>query len=350
MRRVDQYVHTLRLRDAVSDEVRLFRDRLRERGFVTAIVVAGADAAVAHEVEPFEPRRPIAADAVLYHHATAASVGRRLARWKGRTALLYHGVTPPELIRPYDPALAALLGEGRQTLARIAPHFVRRFADSAFGAAELGALAGVRADVLPFCLDVRRFRDVHAETDGRRDGVHWLTVGRVAPNKGLLALVTAFAAFARTDPHATLTIVGAYAPTEPYYWAVRRAIDAGGVYGRVRLAGSVDDAALVRSYAQSDVYVCLSEHEGFCVPLVEAMFFDLPIVALARAAVPETLAGAGILVSDNDPATVARAVASLADAPFREAVLAAQRVRRAAFDPARTMAAFDRAIDELVTG
>ncbi len=348
MTRVDQFVHTFRARDAVSDEARLFRDRLRERGFASAIYAAAVEPAVAHEVSVYERRGPIVADAVLYHYATVAGMGQRLAAWRGRKALLYHGVTPPELLRPYQPGLAALLDEGRAALRRLAPRFPIRLADSRFGADELRALTGRGADVLPFCLDDRRFAARHALA-GRQPtaGVRWITVGRIAPNKGLIALVAAFAAYRERDPASTLVLVGTYEATDPYYWAVRAAIDAGGLYGHVRLTGSVDDAELQRLYGESDVYVCLSEHEGFCVPLVEAMRFDVPIVACARAAIPETLGGAGILIPDSDPGTVAAAVSSLGDGR-RAAVLAAQRARRTAFDSDRAIGAFDRMIDALL--
>ncbi len=349
--RVDQYVQTFRARDAVSDEARLFRDRLRERGFAATIYAAGADDAVAGDVEPYDPARPVGADAVLYHHATVADVGRRLARWAGRKALLYHGVTPPELMRPYQPLLAALLEEGRATLRAIAPRFAAHYADSAFGAGELRAIAGTAAEVLPFCLDARRFASggVGRPAWPADGGTRWLTVGRVAPNKGLLALVAAFAAYGAANPAATLAIVGEASVTDPYFWAVRAAIDAAGLRGRVRMTGSVDDAALVRAYADADVYVCLSEHEGFCVPLVEAMRFDVPVVALARGAVPETLGGAGLLLGTAEPAGVAAAVDAVCrDYGRRTAILAGQRARAAIFAPERTLAAFDRAVDALL--
>jgi glycosyltransferase involved in cell wall biosynthesis len=356
--RVDQYVHTFRARDAVSDEARLFRDRLRARGFGSTIYAASVEPAVAADVETYDPRRPIAADAVIYHHATVATIGARLARWRGRSALLYHGVTPPAMLRAYDPLLAALLARSRAELGRIAVRFPRRFADSAFGAEELRALGGGAASVLPFALDERRFVAASATSgaiEGPRvrtqAGVRWLSVGRIAPNKGLLALVAAFGRALAYDPRATLTLAGSYAPSDPYYWAVRRAIDSAGAYGHVRLTGSIDDAALVACYAAADVYVCLSEHEGFCVPLVEAMRFDVPIVALARGAVPETLGAAGVVIQANDPDTVAALATELGTPGSRRtAVLAAQRERRAAFDPAAALAAFDAATDALLTG
>ena len=352
-RRVDQVVHTFREHDAVSDEARLFRDHLRARGFGSSIYAVNAERGVAGDVVPFDTRALAPADALLYHHATVADLGLRLAAYARPKALLYHGVTPPEYLRPYQPALARLLDDGRRALPRIARQFAHRFADSRYGAAELCALAGLNAGVLPFCIDERRFGGAAAASveasRARGDGVRWLSVGRIAPNKGVLAIVAAFGVYRRRDATATLTLAGAYSFADPYYWAVQRAIDASGVRDRVRLPGVVDDASLLQCYASSDVYVCLSEHEGFCVPLVEAMRFDLPVVALARAAVPETLGEAGIVVEQADPMLVAAVVAAVtSDEPLRERVLAAQRRRREAFRPATTLAVFDRAIDDLL--
>ncbi len=350
-RRVDQVVHTFRACDAVSDEARLFRDRLRERGFASSIHAVNAEPAVAGEVVPFGAGAFAQADALLYHHATVADTGLRLAAHTGRKALLYHGVTPAHFVEPYQPALAMLLAEGRAALRRIAPHFARRYADSRFDADELRTLAGVDADVLPFCLDARRFTAPAAERIRRTPGagLRWLSVGRIAPNKGLLDLVAAFAASLPRDPEATLTLVGAGSPSDPYYWALQAALDRAGVRARVRLTGTVDDAALVRCYDESDVYVCLSEHEGFCVPLVEAMLFDVPIVAAAGAAVPETLGEAGVLLESRDPFVVAAAVATVCgDAQLTAQVLDAQRRRREIFLPERTLVAFDRAVDLLL--
>ncbi len=350
-RRIDQYVQTFRARDAVSDEARLFRDHLRARGFAASIFAADAEAAVATEVEPFVTTRAPAADAIIYHHATLADVGRALTRWKGPKALLYHGVTPPQMIRPYEPLFADLLASGRRALRKIAPAFAFRFADSQFGADEFLALAGRSAEVFPFCLDGRRFSAPVVPRASRRGrGARWLSVGRIAPNKGLVELVWAFAAYIVHDPEATLTLVGAYAPVESYYWAVRAAVEAAGVFGRVRLSGSVDDASLASIYGTSDVYVCMSEHEGFCVPLVEAMLFDLPIVAVAAGAVPETLGGAGVLVQHADPARVARAVVDvLARDESVNEILAGQRRRLASLRPEVTLAAFDAIVDRLLT-
>jgi len=349
--RVDQLLHTFRERDAVSDEARLFRDRLRERGFASTIFAVNADPGVAAEVETLG-RRSLRADAVLYHHATVADLGVRAAAATGRTALLYHGITPSHLVRPYQPAFADLLEAGANVLRRIAPRFGQRFADSRFGADEFRSLTGCDAEVLPFCLDERRFAAAPGERPARASpGVGWLSVGRIAPNKGLLALVAAFAAYARIDAAATLTLVGGYTPSDPYYWAVRAAIDDGGVRGRVRLTGSVDDATLAGWYAASDVYVCLSEHEGFCVPLIEAMRFGLPIVAVARTAIVETLGPSGVLLDEPDPVAVAAVVAALGgDAALRGQVVAGQRRRFDAFRPELTIVAFDRAIDTLLAG
>ncbi len=331
----------------------MFAHRLRERGFASAIVAVNAEPARCAEVVPFEHVRTTRADAVVYHHATAADLGLAVARRPGRKALIYHGVTPPEFLRPYQPALAQIVAEGRRALPRIAPRFSLRFADSRFGANELRSLGGVDAGVLPFCIDARRFAaSKNTRTPARRttgNGVRWLAVGRIAPNKGLLALVASFGAYVQRDPSALLTLAGAYSLADPYYWALQSAIDAAGVRNRVRLTGSIDDETLVEIYTSHDVYVCLSEHEGFCVPLVEAMMFGLPIVAAANAAVPETLGEAGIIFEHSDAFAVAAVVAELcADAVLYAKVVAAGERRLDAFRPEKTLAAFDRIIDGLL--
>ena len=333
--------------------MRLFAHRLRERGFDSAIVAANVESAVYAEVVPLEHVRRTRADAVVYHHATAADLGLALARRPGRKALVYHGITPPEYLLPYQPALAQIVDDGRLALPRIAPRFPLRYADSRYGANELRSLSGVDADVLPFCIDARRFATLPSTLSNTRrttgNGLRWLAVGRIAPNKGLLALVAAFRAYVQRDAKAMLTIAGAYSLADPYYWVLQSAIDAAGVRNRVRLTGSIDDVTLVQTYASHDIYVCLSEHEGFCVPLVEAMMFGLPIVAAPNSAVPETLGEAGIIVEHADAFAVAAVVAEVGgDAELHAKVVAAGQRRLDAFRPEKTLAAFDRVIDGLL--
>ena len=154
----------------------------------------------------------------------------------------------------------------------------------------------------------RRQAQPAGRRDPRRRGARWLAVGRVSPNKALENTVAALAvARAHQDPDATLLVVGKPA-TESYAAALRRFVIDLGVSDAVRFTGHASDATVASAYAQADVLVVTSEHEGFCVPVVEAMAAHIPVVAFDQGAVPEVLGGAGLLVSDKDPYALAGAI------------------------------------------
>ncbi len=160
----------------------------------------------------------------------------------------------------------------------------------------------------------------------RRAGSHWLFVGRLAPNKSQHDVIAAFAAY-RTlyDPGARLTLIGSEAAAS-YSDALYGLVDDLGLAGAVTFAGSVSDAELAAYYDDADAFVCLSRHEGFCVPVLEAMRHDVPVVALAAAAVPDTVGDGAVLLDDASPHHVAATVHELlSDDSFRSGLVAAGR-------------------------
>jgi glycosyltransferase involved in cell wall biosynthesis len=167
-------------------------------------------------------------------------------------------------------------------------------------------------------------------------------VGRVSPNKALEHTVAAFAVTrAHHDPHATLTIVGKPA-TDSYVRALHRYVADLGLSGAVTFTGHAGDDAVAAAYANADVLVVTSEHEGFGVPVVEAMAAGLPVVAFDRGALPEVLGDAGVLVSDKDPYGLASSIHALVGDGGRRAALAtAGRERLAELD-------LDTAADRLI--
>jgi glycosyltransferase involved in cell wall biosynthesis len=160
-------------------------------------------------------------------------------------------------------------------------------------------------------------------------GARWLCVGRVAPNKAIEDIIAALVVTRRHgDPHATLSIVGKPA-TASYVEALHRYVAALGLGTAVTFSGHVSDAAVGEAYARADVLVVTSEHEGYCVPVVEAMAVGLPVVAFRQGALPEVLGSAGVFVDSKDPYTLSSTIATLlADAPRRArlAELATQRL------------------------
>jgi glycosyltransferase involved in cell wall biosynthesis len=159
-------------------------------------------------------------------------------------------------------------------------------------------------------------------------GTRWLTVGRCVPHKGLHHLIAAFATYRRLfDPRARLAMVGDWT-VAAYVRRLERLADELGVADTVELPGAVSFPELLAHYRAANVYVSLSEHEGFCAPLLEAMHFGVPVVALARAAVPETAADAAFLVDSNDPVVVAAAVHRVVtDAPLARQLAIAGHAR-----------------------
>jgi L-malate glycosyltransferase len=274
-------------------------------------------------------------DVVVYHTAIGSSVADWLMSERpARLVVDYHNITPPSWFEGWNDDLAYGLGWGRAQLRRLARRARFGLADSGFNAAELQATGFRRTAVLPILipalalggdpdpvlLDRLRTRAPQA--------TRWLFVGRLAPNKCQHRIVAALAAFRRVyDPDAELVLVGgASAPT--YEDALRRfAVDLG-LGEAVTFAGTVSDAERNAYYAAADVFVCLSGHEGFCVPLLEAWQHRLPVVAFAAGAVPETLGRAGVLLSSTSPLTVAAAVACITGDPAAAEALRAAGTSR----------------------
>src|SRR5664280_817335 len=221
----------------------------------------------------------------------------------------------------------------------LAPGAALGIAVSPFDADELGAAGCSRTTVIPVVnVQVPPVEPDRATLDRLRErwsdrGGAWLSVGRLAPNKAhQQAIAALFVARATSDPGAHLALVGS--PSEPAYAAaLRRYASSLGLADAVEFVSGVSDAELAAHYRAADVLVMLSEHEGFGVPLVEAMGHGLPILAFRAGAVPETLGDAGILLDHKGPRRVAEAACELtSDSGERDRLVEAGRVRLRALD------------------
>ncbi|MGH9123021.1 MAG: glycosyltransferase, partial [Acidimicrobiales bacterium] len=247
----------------------------------------------------------------------------------------YHNITPAEYFDRWEPAAAASMRLARAELAALSPAVGLGLADSSFNRAELDDLGYAHTATAPLLVDLGPFRRLPgprppatgaspngAPTQSRPSGARWLFVGRVAPNKCQHDLIAAFAVYRRLyDPAASLALVGG-ATSPRYRGALQRMAANLGLGTSVQLLGGLPFPRLLAEYASADVFVCLSEHEGFCAPLLEAMQLGVPTVAYAAAAVPETLGQAGILLGGKDPLHVALAVGGLlADPELRRSLV-----------------------------
>jgi glycosyltransferase involved in cell wall biosynthesis len=255
----------------------------------------------------------------------------------------YHNITPPALTAAWDPDPAARAAAALAQLGRLAPQAALGIADSDYNRADLVAAGCRRTSVVPILVDLDRLSAAPDPAVTARlsrlkagGGSDWLFVGRVVPAKAQHDLVKALWAYRRlTDPNARLHLVGS-TPSRRYLAALRRFADDLGLTEAVRLTGEVSDSALAAYYRSADVFVSTSRHEGFGIPLIEAMASGVPVVAFGAAAVPDTVQGAGLVVERAQPSLVAAAVARvLSDDTLRAGLIAAGRERAAEHTLAR---------------
>jgi L-malate glycosyltransferase len=281
-------------------------------------------------------------DDVLIYHASIGEpeVHGFVTERPERLILVYHNISPAQAFAPYDPGFSGLLHAGRRDLALLRDRVSLALADSQFNAAELTALGYEDVRVSPLIIDPRSLHDVeldegtthHLET--KVEGPVLLFVGQILPHKRPELLVQAFHVLTTyLVPEAHLIMVGSQR-IESFRQAVQDQIAELGLH-RVWLAGGVPPETLRSFYERADAFVTASDHEGFCVPLLEAMSFDLPIVARSTAAIPETLDGAGLEVDPADgPIVLAESMAEvLTNQTLRTELVRRGHRRLADFDP-----------------
>ena len=316
-----------------------------------ALAAAGLDGGIwAEDIQPdmvkhvratdvYETLRPARrrSNILLYQVATGSrAFVSRMVGWPEPKMIYFHNITPSRFFDPWAPDEMLNMAWGREELTLLAPHVRVGLANSEFSAAELRELGiddvRVVPPYLPPALDTEP-EPAHLDWLGRtKRGLDVLCVSRLVPHKGHLDLLRAFAALrAAVDPQARLLLVGAWGP-EPYMRALFRLRNKLGLEGVV-LTGSVSAATLAAHYRHADVFVSLSRHEGFGLPLVEAMRQGLPVVAYDAAAVAETMDGAGVLLGSLDPLVVAEVVARAGrPGPLRDQLVRQQRERVARLD------------------
>lgn len=260
-------------------------------------------------------------DLVVIHYSIDSPAFGIAARHGARLVMHYHNITPAPLLWRHAPGLAAECARGRRRLPLLARRVVRSCADSGYNAQEL-AEAGYED---PLAVGIFWPELPLPPAVARPDGaLRLLFVGRGIPNKAQHDLVLALAALGEAGCDARLALVGSWDMAPSYREECETLARRLGVADRLEITGSVSAEDLGRHYREADVFVCLSDHEGFCVPLIEAIRAQLPVVAFASSAIPETLGGAGLVLPDKLPSTVAEAVLAVRDDPaLRSAMVGA---------------------------
>jgi glycosyltransferase involved in cell wall biosynthesis len=359
--RIDQFLPSFVPHDAIGNHVLQARHALREAGFASDIWAEDIHGPMQHEARHYQSYPPAGsapANVLLYHASTHSPMAAFLAGRPEPLVLDYHNITPARYFARWEPAAAASMEQARVELCLLAPVAELALADSAYNEAELIEVGYRRTGVSPLLVDFEQYRGrpdsramarlEHQRTHG---GNRWLFVGRFAPNKCQHEVIGAFAAYRRFfDARARLALVGGLT-SRLYYRSLQQLVGELDLGDSVELADALTFGELLAYYRASDVFVCLSEHEGFCIPIIEAMQLDLPVVAFAAAAVPGTVGGAGVLLEDKDPLTVACAVDRvLSDGPLKAGLIEAGHSRVEHFSLDKTSKQLVEALSEFGRG
>ncbi len=357
MSAVHQFLPSFAAGDAIGHHVRRFQRVLREAGYDSEIYADETQPAVrslARHYREFTPSANGRPTWLLYHLSTGSPMAGFLAATGQPLAVYYHNITPARFFERWEPDATHGSRTARGQLRQLASPTRFAMANSAFSAEELTEAGYANVSVVPVLVD---FAEYDAPPDpGTLDrlrsaaaggGATWLFVGRLAPHKCQHDVIAAFALYRELfDPAARLVLVGGR--TSMLYWeALGLLAEELGCAGAVEITDVLTFPQVLAHFRSASVFVSLSEHEGFCVPLLEAMHFDVPVVALASAAVAETVGDAAVLLPAKDPVEVACAVHRVvSDAGLRAELVAAGRRRVEHFSFANNRARLLEALEK----
>ncbi|MBI4403029.1 MAG: glycosyltransferase family 4 protein [Deltaproteobacteria bacterium] len=317
---IHQFHATASLADAITQHM-LFIDKcLRSIKGVQSRIFAGQIKGDLPSIHPLSDPSWGRCDRLLLHHSSGNPYLEKVLEVRARKFLVYHNITP-ESFFPHDARLGALSVQGRQQLRELRNQVVRSFADSKYNLRELKALGFPDLGLLPL-LDIKDFNKKRYKVTG--SGRTLLFVGRIAPHKGQELLIRVLHYLVKTiDNRFSLLLVGAQDPIYVRYLKLLSQVL--GVKQSVDIQTGLSKKELDSAYRSSTAFLCVSHHEGFCIPLVEAMVNQLPIFYLPNASIPDTMGQAGVQLNTRKPHEIAEVVATtLEDSNAVESIIRGQ--------------------------
>lgn len=341
--RIVQWLPAAHRGDAIGDESLRIRALLRRAGFQTDIYALEVDRDMQGEVLPFPERQALGpADVVILHFALPSPLSGEFRRSTAKKILIYHNITPHHFFLGYDDELVRISLAGRRELKQLADATDLALGDSEYNRQELAQMGFSDTAVFPILLDFERYLSTEVNPVVVEmfddDRANFLFVGRIFPNKKFEDLLK-FAFFYKkyVSENFRLILVGKAGRCESYHVALQALAQEWGLRpAEVVFTGHISWDDLLAVYECSDVFVSMSEHEGFAVPLVESMLKRVPVMAYAAGAVPDTLGGAGMLFYEKNYEELTEMAHLIAtDERVRDRLLASQDQRIVDFSPER---------------
>jgi glycosyltransferase involved in cell wall biosynthesis len=333
-RRFDQLVHTLSYGDAISGEVLAIRRCCQEQGFdadVFALNIHPFYKGLAHDISDF---RSVDNQELILHYSLGSPLNRTYLEANSSVrSLIYHNLTPFKWFEGINPRIVKDIKNGLDELPRLCAASKRLIADSRFNIAELSSIGFPEALLLELPVDSQKW-DV-ARNEGiyslvkSEPGIHLLHVGRLAPNKCIEDIIKVFYYLHHyIERNSKLWLVGIDIDTELYSYSLKRLAHELKLEKAVSFVGCLADSEVKALYQATTAYLCMSEHEGYCLPLVEAMSFGLPVLAFDSSAISETLGKGGILFTQKRHHEIAELINKIyQDSQLRSSLSDAGRAR-----------------------
>jgi len=332
--RVDQLVPAFHQGDAIGDTASHLKHFLNSQGFSAEIYCLDRDEELEGEsalFSSFPKAKP--SDVTMLHFALPSPLTKGFAKLPTKKVLIYHNITPPEYFVDFSQEMASLSRQGRKELTSLVPQVSLALADSEFNRQELQQLGFNKTAVFPLFVDFSRYqrkinRLIYELFRDERTNI--LFVGRIVPNKKIEDIIRVTFYYKKyISPLVRMIVIGKTHSLPSYYQSLVRLADEFYLQPEeICFTGHIPDEEMYALYRASNVFLSLSEHEGFGLPFVESMVFDLPIIAYDSTAVPYTLDGAGVLIKHKRVDQVAELVNIVAhDEKTKEKVLRGQRQR-----------------------
>lgn len=329
---IHQMLKTLVPGDAISHHTLQIQKILRDAGFVSEIFVETVHPLLVKKTFSIDDysHYSSARNILLFHFSQGTSLVKLVLKLPDRLGIIYHNITPEKYFRRVHHETWLSLIEGREQLESLVKKAEFCLADSEYNRTELVSLGAEQSGVLPIIIDFSQFDfEPHrlVQKMFAAPQTTFLFVGRLTPNKGHENLLKFFYYYKKLDPSARLLIVGQYYAFEPYLYLLNTMIRKLHLED-VWIVGHVSQAELCTYYTLADMFLCFSYHEGFCVPLIESMYFDIPILALHKTAVPDTLGDAAVQFASFDPLYMAEMAYRIkTEEDLREFIVKKQRER-----------------------
>ncbi len=329
--KIVQLLPTISFGDAVGNDARAIEEILKEQGYDTRIYAENIDGRLPAGTASYVRDMPHLGndDVILYHGSTGTELNYTLPSYGGRKVMIYHNITPPHFFSKYSWQSEQLTQTGLEGMRYLSDKLNYCIADSEFNKCcliEMGYTCEI--DICPILIP---FSDYDKKPNSKvmaryqNDGyTNLLFVGRIAPNKKQEDVIRAFCCYQkRYNQKSRLFLVGS--GDGPYYERLKKYVSLLGLEDCVIFPGHIRFDEVLAYYHLADVFLCMSEHEGFCVPLVEAMYFKIPIIAYDSSAISDTLGKGGILLDEKTPEVVSGVINRLlADSTLKGYILSKQ--------------------------